>query len=283
MVLLCAVWGLNQVAIKVAVGGISPIFQAGLRSIGAGILVLAWVWLRGIPLGARDGTLVAGVAAGLLFAIEFVLIYVGFTYTTASRGVLFLYTTPFVVALGAHVFIPADRLTRRKTIGLLAAFCGLLVAFADGMRLPSWRELIGDSLCLGGAVLWGATIVLVKASPLARVSAEKTLLYQLGISALVLPPAALLVGEPGIFHPTPLVLAALAYQIAIVASASYVAFLWLMTRYPASHLSAFSFLTPVLGVAFGALLLGEPLTPALAVAVTLIAAGIYLVNRPAAH
>lgn len=280
MVLLCALWGLNQIAVKVANTGISPVLQGGLRSIGAALLVLLWARARGVRLGERDGTLVPGVAAGLLFAIEFALLYWGLAFTTASRGVVFLYTTPFIVAVGAHFFVPGDRLTRMKALGLAAAFAGLALAFADSLRLPSQRELVGDLLCLGAAVFWGATTILIKASPLVRAPPEKTLLYQLGVSALAMPIGSALLGEPGIVAPTLPVLAALAYQTVIVAFASYVAWFWLVAHYPASRLAAFSFLAPVFGVFFGAALLGESAGPPLLLAVALIAAGIWLVNRP---
>jgi drug/metabolite transporter (DMT)-like permease len=281
MVVLCACWGFNQVAMKVANSGISPILQGGLRSIGAALLVLLWSRFRGVRLGARDGTLGWGVAVALLFALEFVLLYWGLALTNASRGVIFLYTAPFFVAVGAHCFVPGDRLTRPKVLGLLAAFAGIALAFGHSLALPARGEILGDLMCFGAAALWAATIILIKISPLMRVPAEKTLLYQLGISALVLPLGSALVGEPGIVAPTPLVLAALAYQTIVVAFASYVAWFWLMTRYPASRLSAFSFLTPMFGVAFGGILLGEPVGPPLLGAVALIAAGIWLVNRPA--
>jgi drug/metabolite transporter (DMT)-like permease len=281
MVLLCACWGLNQVAIKVANTGISPILQGGLRSIGAAVLVLLWARLRGVRLGERDGTLGYGVAVALLFALEFALLYGGLTLTSASRGVIFLYTAPFFVAIGAHYLVPGDSLTRTKVLGLLAAFSGITLAFGHSIALPTHNELLGDLMCFGAAASWAATIILIKISPLMRVPAEKTLLYQLGISAVVLPLGSALVGEPGIVAPTPLVLAALAYQTIVVAFASYVAWFWLMTRYAASRLSAFSFLSPIFGVAFGALLLGEPIGAPLLGAVALIAAGIWLVNRPA--
>jgi drug/metabolite transporter (DMT)-like permease len=278
LVVLCASWGLNQVAVKVANDGISPVFQAALRSIGSGTLLFFWARARGLALFGRDGTWWPGLACGALFALEFVLFYWGLVYTTASRGVVFMYTAPFVVALGAHLFVPGDRLTRVKLTGLAAAFSGLAIAFADSLRLPSGRELIGDLMCFGAAIFWGSTTVLIKASSLARASGEKTLFYQLAVSAVILLPLAL--GEAGIFAATPLVLGALAYQTIIVAFASYAAWFWLLTYYPASRMAAFTFLTPVLGVVFGHVLLGEPIGPLLLAALALIAAGIYLVNRP---
>lgn len=282
LVVLCAIWGLNQVAVKITVAGISPALQAGLRSIGSSLLLIAWSRWRGVPLLVRDGTLWPGLAAGVLFSGEFVLLYWGISLTSASRAVLFLYTSPFAVAIGAHWFVPGDRLNGGRVAGLVVAFAGVLVALADRLRAPGGSELAGDLLCLGGAIAWGACTVLVKASRLRRASAERTLLYQLGVSSLVLPAIALAAGEPGVHAATPLVLACLAYQIAVVAFASYAVWFWLMSRYPASRLAAFTFLTPVFGVASGGLLLGEPIGPGLLLAMALVAAGIYLVNRPAA-
>jgi drug/metabolite transporter (DMT)-like permease len=279
---LCASWGLNQVVVKVANADISPALQAGVRSIGSGALLIVWARWRRVPLIVRDGTLIPGLAAGLLFAAEFLLVYWGLTLTTASRGVIFLYTAPFVMAIGAHIFVPGDRLTRLKSFGLVVAFAGILVAFADALRLPSRDELFGDLLCLGGAIAWAATTVLIKTSRLQHISAERTLLYQLSVSAVVSPVVALAIGEAGFHDATPMVIGALAYQIVIVAFASYAAWFWLVTRYQASRLAAYTFLTPVFGVAAGAFLLDEPIGVELLAALGLIAAGIYLINRPVA-
>lgn len=279
MVVLCACWGFNQVAIKLTNAGISPMLQAGLRSLGSAVLVWAWAAHRGVRLFSRDGSLGLGLLIGLLFAGEFVFLYSGLVYTTASRAVLFLYTSPFVVALGAHVVIPGERLRPQQVAGLAAAFLGVVLAFGDALAAPSGYALLGDAMALVAAILWGVTTLVVKATRLARLAPEKTLLYQLGVSALVLPALSFAVGEPGIVAPTPLVLAMLLYQVVAVAFVSYLAWFWLVTRYPAGRLSSFSFLTPLFGLAAGALLLGEPVTWALGLALALVAAGIFLVNR----
>ena len=281
MVLLCASWGLQQVAIKVAIDGVSPVAQAGLRSAGAVVLVWIWARMRGIPLFARDGTLPAGLLAGSMFAIEFALIYWGLEYTNASRGVVFLYTTPFVVALGAHLLLPGERLRRLQWAGLACAFAGIVLAFGESLTLPKGREWIGDAMFLGAALLWGGTTLVIRTSRLAGVRATKTLFYQLAVSALGLPLVALALGESGIVRVTPLILASLVYQAVLVAFISYLAWFWLVRHYPAAQLAAFSFLTPVFGVLAGVMLLGERLTPALLGALVLVAIGIRLVNRPA--
>jgi len=276
---LCLCWGLQQVAIKLAAPGISPAMQGGIRSAGSLILLWAWSAHQGVRLFDRDGTLWVGLLAGALFALEFLLIYVGLTFTTASRGVIFLYTSPFVVALGAHLFVPGERMRVIQAAGLACAFCGVAAAFADGLRLPSQRELIGDSLLLCAAVVWGATTVVIKASRLASISANKVLFYQLAVSAAALPLISLLLGETGVMDLTPLVLASMAYQIVIVAFASYLAWFWLISHYPAGRLAAFSFLTPLFGVLAGGLLLGERISGVLVLAMALVCFGIYLVNR----
>ncbi len=280
MVVLCAAWGLQQVAVKVAIQGVSPLAQAGMRSAGAVALLMAWSYLRGIRLFERDGTLPAGVLTGLLFAGEFALIYWGLDYTAASRGVVFLYTAPFVVALGAHLFLPGERLSALQWAGLACAFAGILLAFGESLHKPHGRVWIGDAMLFGAALLWAATTLLIRVSRLARVSATKTLFCQLAVSALTLPLAALALGEPGIVRLTPLIVASLAYQTLLVAFASYLAWFWLIAHYPAARLAAFSFLTPIFGVLAGAALLGERLSAALVGALVLVAVGIWLVNRP---
>jgi drug/metabolite transporter (DMT)-like permease len=279
MVLLCACWGFNQVAIKLATAGISPLLQAGLRSLGAAVLLWAWSAHRGVALTRRDGSLALGIVAGLLFGGEFIFLYGGLVFTSASRAVLFLYTAPVVVALGVHIFVPGERLRPLQGLGLASAFIGTALAFADALRFPTYRELLGDAMAFTAALLWGATTVLVKATRLSRIAPEKTLLYQLGVSALLLPALSLILGERGVVAPTPLVLGMLAYQVAVVAFASYLSWFWLISRYPAGRLSSFSFLTPLFGLIAGALLLGEPVSAALLAALVLVGLGIYLVNR----
>ena len=275
---LCAIWGFTQVTIKVANEGMSPLLQAGLRSAGSALLLWAYALARRVPLFERDGSLGFGLTIAALFAGEFVFLYWGLVFTTAARGILVIYTSPFVVALGAHWFIPGERLHARRIAGLACAFAGLVLAFADALTLPTWRELVGDGLELLAAVLWGATTVVVKASRL-RLSPHKTLFYQLAGSAPMLLALAWLTGEVGLTRPTALVLGALAYQIVVVAFASYLAWFWLLTRYPAAPLAAFSFWTPIFGMLASWLLLGEPVTAALGVAMVFVATGIYLVSR----
>lgn len=282
LIFLCSLWGVGQVAIKIGNAGISPIMQAGLRSLIAAACLFIWCVVRGIRLFDRDGTSRAGLIAGALFALEFLLLFLALQYTSAARGTLFLNTSPFVVALGAHLFLRNDALTGVKLVGLTAAFAGVVLAFSDALSMPSPQALIGDVMCLLAAVAWGATTIVIKASKLATATPEKTLMYQLAFSAVVLIAASPLVGEPGVFAATSRVWLAVAYHSVVIAFISYVAWFSLLRRYPASRVSAFVFLTPVFGVIAGGMLLNEPISGKLLLALALIAAGIYLVNRPPA-
>jgi drug/metabolite transporter (DMT)-like permease len=279
LVVLCISWGVQQVAIKVAIKGVPPLMQSGIRSVGAAILVWGWMILRRERLLDRDGTLWWGTAVGLLFAAEFILIYWGLEYTNASRAVIFLYMSPFVVALGAQLFIPDEHLRMVQVLGLCCAFTGIAVAFQESLRFPTRRMLIGDSMLAGAAVLWGATTVLIKASPLSRIRPSKTLIYQLVVSGIVLPLASFSKGESGIFL-TPLIIGSIVYQTVWVAFATYLVWFWLIRHYPPSRIASFTFLTPLFGVLAGGLLLKEPITAGLLLALVLVGVGIYLVNRP---
>jgi len=286
LLLCCLIWGLNQVAIKVSVAGVSPLLGAGLRSVVAAGLVWLWCLVRGEPLFRRDGTGAYGLLIGLMFAGEFALIYWGLAYTTASRSVIFLYSAPFFVALGAHRYIPGERLTRGRIAGLALAFAGLCLACADALYLPSRRELFGDTLELLAGLLWGATTVVLKkgvgpkTGGRVALTPPRMLFYQLAVSSVALIGGSLALREPGVVALSATALASLAYQGAIVAFASYLAWFWLLTRYYAARLSVFTFLTPIFGIAFGVVFLGERVTPAFVAAALLVVAGIVLVNLP---
>ena len=253
------------------------VFQAGARSLVAAVLLFAWVQLKGIALWERDRTLWSGIFAGLLFAAEFVFIFAGLAFTDASRMVVFVYFAPCVTAIGLHFLIPQERLNARQWAGILLAFGGVAVAFGEG--IASGRgTLLGDVFGILGAVLWASTTLVIRATRLSEISADKTLFYQLAVSAPVLFVAAWLLGEPGVTKLTPLVLASFAYQCIVVTFASYLTWFWLLRHYLASRLSVFTFLTPLFGVLAGVILLGEPLTLSFAAAAVLVGIGIFLVN-----
>ena len=279
VVLICLTWGFNQPAIKLAIHDVPPLTQCAIRSSLATLILLGLMRWRGLPIVARDGTLAAGLIAGLLFGVEFLLIYRGLLYTTASRAVLFIYLAPFFVVIGARWLFPGDRFGPKQWLGLLMAFIGMVVAFGVPAPATEPRQLLGDLMMAIAALAWAATTLIIKSSALARVSPEKTLLYQLVVCVPIVALGALVFGERITAMPSVVALGSLAYQT-IVVGTSFSLWFALIVKFSASRLSAFTFLTPLFGVAAGHLVLGEPLTPAFALAVLLVAAGLVLVNRP---
>ena len=281
LVLCCFLWGLNQVAAKAALPEIPALWQATVRSAGAALLVLLWAGRRGIAMFARDGTLKGGLLAGALFGAEFFCIFVGLQFTTASRMVVFIYISPFVVALGMPLIARSERLAPVQSVGLMVAFAGVAWAFAEGFSRPAAGPMqwLGDGLGVLAGVLWGATTLAIRATALGHASAEKTLFYQLGVSALLLLAAALLVATPIPDRLSTLAWASLVFQTVVVSFASYLVWFWLMRHYPATPLASFTMLTPVFGLILGAVLLAEPVTARLLIALGTVAAGIFLVNR----
>jgi drug/metabolite transporter (DMT)-like permease len=281
VVTLCLLWGLSQVSIKVANRGVSPLFQAAVRSIVSVSLVALWARLRGLPLIHRDRTLVHGLVIGLMFGTEFVFVYLGLYYTTASHAVVFLYTAPLFVALGAHWLLPTEPLTPRKGVGLILAFLGVLATFWDSLHVPTRLQLLGDLLSLTAGFLWAATSLYLKRVVRTSMTPPQMLFYQLGFSAVQLSIMSVYFEPHPVTDPSPLVLASLAYQGIIVAFASYLVWFWLIQVYPVSDISGFTFFTPISGILLGGLLLREPLTMALLVGGGLVTTGMALVNRPA--
>jgi len=279
-VVLCVSWGFNQVAVKLALPEIPPLIQAAFRSTTGTLLLLIWIRMRGVNLIARDGSLVPGLIAGALFGLEFLLIYRGLALTSASRASLFLYTAPFFVVIGARWCLPGDRFGRSQWAGLLLSFAGLAVAF--GMPTPGgdWRMLTGDLLLVLAGAAWAATTLVIKATKLVYAPYEKTLLYQLIVSAPLLALCAQLSDERVVEMPSALAVGSLIYQTLWIGGVTYLAWFALIQRYSASRLSAFTFLAPLCGVAAGHLVMGDPLTPGFSLAVVLVMAGLVLVNRP---
>ena len=280
VVFLCLCWGFNQVAVKFALPDIPPLIQAATRSFGATLIIWLYARIRGISLELRGETLKAGIVVGILFAAEFLFIYRGLLYTTASRATLFIYCAPFVVVLGSHYLSPGDRFRWAQWAGLLMSFAGIVLAF--GVPTPSAdpRQLLGDVLILCGGIAWGATTLLIKATALNRIAPERTLQYQLVVSGPILAIGAFAFGERMTALPSAIATWSLVYQTVWVCAVTFLIWFTMVVRYSPSRLSAFTFLTPLFGVFAGYIVMGDPITPAFLWAVALVIGGLILVNRP---
>ena len=281
MLMLCLSWGFNQIAVKLVLPDVPPMLQALTRSLGALPVLLIIGWWRGVKFFERDGTLWAGLCAGAIFGIEFVLIYRGLLLTSASRAVVFLYTAPFFVALGSYQFL-GERLRASQWSGLGLSFAGVALAIGVPQANVDANVLLGDLLIVAGGALWAATTLLIKATALLKAPAEKGMGYQVALSIPILAFAAWISGERITHVPSALSLSLLAYQAFWVVGLTFLLWFALVKTYSASKLSAFTFITPLFGVVASYFIMHDTLTLAFGVAALLVIAGLYLVNRPEA-
>lgn len=281
MLMLCVLWGLQQVAVKLAAPDMGPVMQLGMRSAMAALLVYLLIVLRGEKLSWRDGTFLPGIGAGVLFSLEFLFVALGLQYTTASHMSVFLYTAPVFTVLGLHWLVPGERLGKAQWLGSIAAFAGIAVAFSNGFIEQSrdWRDmLLGDALGVLGGVFWAATTLLIRRSSLSEAPPAITLFYQLAGCGVILLAIAALSGQVHSATMSGVVWGSLFFQAVVIAFFSFLVWFWMLRRYLASRLSVFSFLTPLFGVGFGVLLLNDPLDVRFVAGAVLVMIGVVLVN-----
>ena len=280
LLICCALWGLNQIAIKVSVQHIGPMTLSALRSLVTGSLLLLWCQYRGINLFKSDGMFKSGVLVGACYAATVACTYLGLNHTSASRFGVFLYISPFVVVLGMPLIEKSERLSLVQWLGLLVAFGGMGLAFIESFDGPApigqWR---GDLMAAASGVFWAGTVLVVRATRLSQASPEQSLFYQLAFSFPPLTLACVASGESLNVAWTPQLIGLLAYQSVVVTFASMLLWYWLMRRYPASKMSVFTLLTPVFGMLAGVLILDDTLTLRLILALATVTAGLLLVNR----
>jgi drug/metabolite transporter (DMT)-like permease len=278
IVLLTMLWGFNYTAVKVSNQGISPVFACALRSAIASLCGIIYCVRERQRLFHRDIMLFHGIVVGILFGLEFACIYFGLLYTDAARSVVFVYTSPFIVAIGAHFFLRGDRLSALKIVGLVLAFSGVVMVFQGKPKSGGARMLFGDTLQIMAAFLWAATTLYIKRYMAAKMHPINTFLYQLVFSIPILLAASLLLEPRWVSEISLKVGVSLFYQSVVVAFASYFVWFKLIHQFAVSRVSSFTFFTPMFGVLFGILFMGEELTRSLVIGLPLVCLGIFLVN-----
>ncbi len=276
VVVLCVIWGFQQVALKGVAANISPVLQLGLRFVGAAIFFGIWVLLREGRRAFSDGTLPSGLLLGTMFSLEFILAGEALEHTTAAHSVVFLYTAPIFTALGLQ-FLPEERLSRLQWTGICIAFVGIAIAFLGFGERPAIELLIGDLLALLGGASWGVSNVVLRRGRVGRAGTAKTVFYQVATAAVLLTGFAASTGQTRIEWNT-LVILSLIFQTLIIAILSYLVWFWLMRRYLISRLMLLSLLTPLFGVLFGAALLGDPIDLRFGVGAGFVLLGVLIVN-----
>jgi drug/metabolite transporter (DMT)-like permease len=278
VIILASIWGFNHTAIKYSSQGISPVFASTLRSIIAAFCGGIYCVAKGERLFHSGIMLFHGIMVGLLFGMEFACLYLGLLYTDAARSVLFVYLSPFVVAVGAHLFLRGDRLTFLKISGLVLAFAGIFVVFQGRPKTANSNMIVGDVLEIMAAFFWGATTLYIKKFMAGKINPINTFFYQLFFSIPILFVTSLILESHWIYRIDLPIVASMLYQSVINGFISLLIWFKLIHNYSVSRLSAFTFFTPIFGTLFGTLLLNEEFTVSLMVGLPMVSMGIFIVN-----
>ena len=280
LISLSALLGINHVVIKVVNSGLNPIFFAGLRSVIAFIFLVIYFKLTNKKmLFARD-TIAISVLAGVVFALEFLFLFLALDFTSVTRNSILYYSMPIWITALGHFFLPNEKLNFFKALGLIFAFAGVALAISDNeetISIHNW-QLIGDFLAIMAAILWAIIIYLAKGTKFKDVPPEMQLVWMLLVSGPILLIASLFFGEL-VRDFQMLHLWGLLFQSIVVAAGGFLFWLWLVSVYPASSVASFSFLSPVFTIFFGWLLLDETLNLSFILAAFLVIFGLVCINR----
>lgn len=272
-----ALLAFNQVVIKITGGGFGPVFQAGLRSAIGILVLLIWIRARKIQLDALpNGAMPWGLFAGLLFTFEFTCLFISIDIGSVSRASIMLYSMPVWLALVGHLVLPGERLNGVRGLGLLLAMGGVVLALSD--QSGAEASLLADALGLLAAFAWAGLALCVRLTPLSATPPVTQLMFQLVVSTVILLAIAPLFG-PLIRNLQPIHFLGLGFQAVFIASLGFMFWFWLLTIYRANAVASFSFLSPVLAVIMGWALLGEQIGLQVWIALVLVAAGVFLINR----
>jgi len=278
-IFLCIIFGSNAVAIKLAFSGLGVFTTAAIRFSIAALAIFLWARITGQSLALKKGQTHQVLILGALFATQLSLLYFGLSRSNASRGTLLANLVPFWVLFLAHFFIPGDRITRRKFLGILFGFSGVAFMFAENKGITADFRT-GDLIILSATVIWSCSVIYLKRI-ISGFSAFQVTLYSMVFSVPVFLLEALLWDTPMISKLDLKIIGAVLYQSLVTATFGFVTWNTLLQKYGAVALHSFIFIMPIAGVVLGGLVLGEPITSKLLIAMTLIVAGILVVHwRP---
>jgi len=275
-IFLCALFGSNAVAIKLTFKGLGVFTTAGIRFSIAALVIFLWARSTGQPLALKKSQFHQIIILSLIFWIQLSLFYFGLNKSNASRGTLLSNLVPFFILFLAHVFIPGDRITRKKIFGILMGFAGVFFMFTETKGITADFR-IGELIILAATLFWACNAVYLK-KIISAYNAFQIVFYTTVFSAPLFFLEAFLWDAPMIARLDIRILGALLYQSLITASFAFVAWNTMLQKYGTVAMHSFVFIMPISGVALGGLVLGEPITPKITMALAMIVAGILVVH-----
>ena len=276
--LMAVLWGGNTVAIKAGLVGLPPAAMAALRFIIGALTVWVGALFVGIPVRVPRAVWQGLAGLGVLFTVQIWLLNAGTQYTTAGRSGVLINVYPFFLTLFSHFFIPGDRLTVAKSIGLVFSFSGVFLLFAESVSLADTDYVLGDLMVATSGMLLGLRQVVIKRL-VQGLHPFQVLFWQAVLSLPIFAVWSLLFERDAHYEMSAAVVGGVLYQGLVVAGLCFILLVFLIRHHSASRLGVFSFATPIVGVLLSAWLLGEEISPVLWMSVVLVALGIVIANR----
>lgn len=275
-VFLCALFGANAVAIKISLSGLGVFTTAGLRFSISSVAIFIWALVTGKSFNIRKGQFLKLMILTLIFIVQLSLFYLGLSKSNASRGTLLVNFQPFFTLFLAHYFIPGDQITRRKIMGILLGFSGVAFVFLEKKGVSTDFN-IGDLMILFAAFLWSCSAVYTKRI-IHAFKPFHIVLYPMIFSVPFFFLEGFFWDRTMIAHVDSDVFYALLYQGLVTASFCFLAWITLLQKYGAVALHSFIFIMPITGVLLGGLILDEPITANIIIALLLIVSGIFMIH-----
>ena len=278
LIIFSILLGLNQVMVKLVNEGMHPVFQVALRSTFAIFPILIYCYILKKKIIINNGSLIPGIIAGILFAIEFIFLFTALDYSTVTRVSLIFYTMPVWLTLAAHFLIENDKLNLNKILGLIIALVGLFLAVYEPTTGYDISQFYGDAYSLLASLCWAIIAIMLKTTRLSNATPETQLLYQLVVSGIILLPLSMQLNDYVRNIDLDLILI-FSFQVIVIMCMGFIGWLWIMSRYSASSTSSFAFLTPIFGVLFGWLIMDAPINEQIYLSLFFTCLGIYLINK----
>ena len=276
--LMAMLWGGNTIAIKFALSGIPPFALAGVRFLIGSLIVLAWVYMDRVPLKMASREKGSLTLLAFLFTAQICLLNAGIHHTLAGRSTILISTHPFFIGVFAHILLSGDRMKPLKILGMTLSFLGVILIFAESFFLRDFQYLLGDFLVLGSALLLGLRLVYIKRLT-QGIHPGRLLLWQAALSIPLFFLFSLIFERNYTYQLNAQIAIGVFYQGVIIAGIGFIISTKLYQRYVASHVGVFHFATPIIGVIFSNILLGEGISPGLIGSMILVALGIAIVNH----
>ena len=275
---LCFVWGSTWLAIKVGLGSLPPITFAGIRFVIASCLLASYAIAKRVkfPKDANSWRVMLFLSLSQI-AVPYALAFWGEQYMTAGLTSLLFATLPFFVVVFAHFMIPGERVTARKVSAMLLCFIGVAVIFSRELMFTVNSFWGGIAVVASAGIAGFANVVGKKYSQ--SINSTVNVVVQMGVGSILLVAAGLLLehGVPLTFDYTSVF--AIVYLAVLGSTFAFAALYWLFTRMEVTRISLFTFITPIVAVLLGWLILGESVDINVAAGGSLILVGVMLLSR----